>query len=251
MDGRPFSNIAKRTARAFCVALCARSALKLLKRLPSRPLLRLSVSDLLDGRPTTDDCRFPLFLSFYSASYQIIDKLLHFCRRTRDGCNAIVAASLAGPSIILLDSSDGHTIVLFALARSLEALFNTSIKRGYLKQLPFGTLILFSVCHCIVCCAVLRKPNLLPKSYYKALLKYSECFDDNIASVMFRQSTYVPCERILHKGMSCWQHITYTAIRIFAQFVKFYSVLYGVGVIMQPKILRKPVSTFKTLARRL
>ena len=157
----------------------------------------------------------------------------------QDGCNAIVAASLAGPSIILLDSSDGHTIVLFALARSLEALFNTSIKRGYLKQLPFGTLILFSVCHCIVCCAVLRKPNLLPKSYYKALLKYSECFDDNIASVMFRQSTYVPCERILHKGTSCWQHITYTAIRIFAQFVKFYSVLYGVGVIMQPKILRK------------
>lgn len=155
----------------------------------------------------------------------------------QDGCNAATAAALAGLSISLAVKSDRQRIVLFALARGLGALYNTLTKRGYVKQLPFGSVILYSICHWVICNAVVLKPYLLPKSYYRALLKYSESFDDHSATVLFRQATFVPCEEILHRGMSCWQHIVCTARRIFARFVKFYSVLYGLSVLMTPRRL--------------
>jgi hypothetical protein len=149
----------------------------------------------------------------------------------------------------MADRSDRQSIAVFALTRGTSSLCNTLRKRGYPIQLPFGSIILYSICHWIISSSVLLKPHLLPSSYYKALLKYSESFDDKTAAAMFRQSTFVPCDEILHQGMNCWQYMACTATKVFIRFIKFYAVLYGLSLMITPrKLLMNPLVRLTSLA---
>jgi hypothetical protein len=177
------------------------------------------------------------FFAAYSAAYRVIARVLESIRKVQDGCNAATAAALAGISLTMADRSDRQSIAVFALTRGTSSLCNTLRKRGYPIQLPFGSIILYSICHWIISSSVLLKPHLLPSSYYKALLKYSESFDDKTAAAMFRQSTFVPCDEILHQGMNCWQYMACTATKVFIRFIKFYAVLYGLSLMITPRKL--------------
>ncbi len=94
------------------------------------------------------------------------------------GWHAVVAGLAAGLMSLLDEPSRRRTLSHFITARALGALVITLKCRGVLPSFPYFTTLMFGICESLVVVAVTRHPELLPKGYYRSVLKWSLCYTD-------------------------------------------------------------------------
>ena len=97
--------------------------------------------------------------------------------------HSLLAGLLAGSLSVLDDPSRRHTLSLYMAARALGVLIICLNRRGFLPTIPrFGAMAL-ALSQAVVVMCMMRYPSYLPASYYRALLKWSIYYTDDILEV--------------------------------------------------------------------
>ena len=98
--------------------------------------------------------------------------------------HSLLAGLLAGSLSVLDDPSRRHTLSLYMAARAIGVLIICLNRRGFLPTIPrFGAMAL-SMSQAVVVMCMMRYPSYLPASYYRALLKWSIYYTDDILEVL-------------------------------------------------------------------
>lgn len=106
------------------------------------------------------------------------------------GWHAVLAGLAAGTVSILDDPSRRHTLSLFISARALGALVATLYRRGYLPSIPYFVTVVFGLCQSVIMLATTRYPALMPRSYYRSLLRWSVYYTEEKLEV--RELVWLP-----------------------------------------------------------
>eukprot|EP01121_Diplochlamys_sp_Union-15-3_P016503 TRINITY_DN5620_c0_g1_i1.p1 TRINITY_DN5620_c0_g1~~TRINITY_DN5620_c0_g1_i1.p1 ORF type:complete len:434 (-),score=37.38 TRINITY_DN5620_c0_g1_i1:66-1367(-) len=92
----------------------------------------------------------------------------HISGRKNDRLASYVAGFLAGLSVIFFRNTE---MIMFFSAKAGEALFTAGVNRGWLKPIPMGDVLMYSISTTILFyCAVIEYYNLRP-SYWQFLLR--------------------------------------------------------------------------------
>lgn len=162
----------------------------------------------------------------------------------------IVGGFSVGLASFIDESNRRRNITLFILARALGALIRIFNHHGTLPAVPCFVPTVFALCSGIIVMCVARYPNLLPPSYYRAILRWSLYYTDKILQVYFRDSSdhFITCQSYLHTG-TCNQAAAKDFINGLQMYTKLYIVLYSIPLILfrTNSLLSSPYQSLKHL----
>lgn len=121
-------------------------------------------------------CRVGLLFGGFTGSYHALRCLLRKLRKKETPLNAILAGSLAGLSILVLDdSSRRRTLALYLLARVAQCAYNSAKSKNKFhlwgSHWSHGDALLVVLACAQVMYAFVMRPESLPKSYQDFILK--------------------------------------------------------------------------------
>lgn len=121
-------------------------------------------------------CRIGLLFGGFTGSYHALRCLLRKLRKKETPCNAILAGSVAGLSILALDDPNRRrTLALYLLARVAQCAYNSAKSKNKFhlwgSHWRHGDSLLFVLSCAQVMYAFIMRPESLPKSYQEFIQK--------------------------------------------------------------------------------
>ncbi|GFS17400.1 hypothetical protein ElyMa_001496500 [Elysia marginata] len=195
------------------------------------------------------------FLGLYPSVYHLLVDLLIRVRGCKDGWNYGIAGGVGGLSIAVLDTSRRQTLAFFTLSRAMGAGISTLVTRGYLRNIPYFEVGVFSACVSLIVYCTALAPHLLNRGYYRSILKWSRDYTDARLTRLFREPgpRFLTCAEVgLHEG-SCTAHRLKDLLLSLSGFAKLYLPIHLTPVLIFKRglLLKRPLFVLTSLVKNL
>ncbi|KAL3149605.1 hypothetical protein ABBQ32_002374 [Trebouxia sp. C0010 RCD-2024] len=123
-----------------------------------------------------DAVRLGLFVGGFTGSYHLISRALHRWQgHMSPAHNCMAAGTAAGLTLMFLSKERRRTLALYMLARLAQCLYNSLKQRGLFhfwgSDWAYGDALLFALSSAQVMYGYVMRPETLPTSYWKFIVK--------------------------------------------------------------------------------
>ena len=143
-----------------------------------------------------------------------------------------------------------RNLLLFIIARAVGSLIKTLNKQGRIPTIPYTTPVLFGLLEGLIITCITHYPYLLPRSYYNAVLRWSQYYTEEKLTTYFRQpgTEFISCNHLMHPG-SCHGMAVYDFCSCLMLYLKIHSVLYTIPLILfrSKEFISKPFEAITRL----
>eukprot|EP01129_Flabellula_baltica_P011583 TRINITY_DN5107_c0_g1_i1.p1 TRINITY_DN5107_c0_g1~~TRINITY_DN5107_c0_g1_i1.p1 ORF type:complete len:453 (+),score=61.26 TRINITY_DN5107_c0_g1_i1:37-1359(+) len=119
--------------------------------------------------------RMGLFLGGFASVFKLLKLIFEYYSRKRSVYHSLIAGFVASLSCLFLESDFRRTLALYVIARAFQSLYNWLKKRGYWhfwgSDWEHGDTALFGLASAQIMYAYVMRPETLPKSYYKFIVR--------------------------------------------------------------------------------
>lgn len=119
--------------------------------------------------------RLGLAIGIFSGGYELVFRVLNTLRGKADHINSVVGGFFGGFGLLFLNPSDRRTVSLYALARAAQCGYNILKSRGmwhfWGSNWRHGDSLLFALSTAQIMYAYVMRPESLPDSYYKFIVR--------------------------------------------------------------------------------
>ncbi|KAJ3078575.1 hypothetical protein HK102_004388, partial [Quaeritorhiza haematococci] len=165
------SHVLRVSLRALLLGYAIRGGLDFLLKLRSVARRKLSLRDaFLRGFFGEDAFRLAGFFGSFAFLWKLTNDLLRFYRRKDDKWNGFASGAVAGVALLCERPSRRVSIAQQLLVRGLQSSYNAVKARG-LFHFPLGDSLIFALASAQVMYAYALRPNSIPRSFYKFILK--------------------------------------------------------------------------------
>lgn len=173
----------KQFLRGFAIAFASRTALTVLLRvlqLARKGEIKslLSIEEIFNElhlERRVEAVRLGLAVGVFSGGFEAVYRVLNTIRGKEGGLNSVIGGFFAGIGLLFLNPSDRRTVSLYALARAAQCGYNLLKSRGmwhfWGSDWRHGDSLLFSLATAQIMYAYVMRPESLPDSYYKFILR--------------------------------------------------------------------------------
>lgn len=151
-------------------------ALQLLRKKPSR---LLSLADLVKDKKANqvklDAVRLGLTIGGITGVHKLAYGLLARLRRTEDAWNSLISGALSGLPLLFQEKENRRTPALYLLTRLAQCIYNELKRRNmwhfWGSDWAHGDSLLFILTSAQIMYAYVMRPETLPPSYYKFIVR--------------------------------------------------------------------------------